>query len=430
MSSLGYFKPAQTDAATFVNIIHVNDRLGIVAFSDNATVVYPQGGSAVVQMTSDSMIFQAAQTIMTLNTINMTNMSAAVTTAGNLLSAAPTPKGIVLLSDGMWNVGVNPLTVLPAGVPIYTIALGPGGAAAILSQIATQSGGTYHYAADPTQLQKVYDAIANQGQVAQLVVDEATQVRQFSAHSTTGTVAAGAPLADFLVSWGDWSVSYTPGTPTGQQVNVYLYDPNGQKVAVTPRAVGPGYVVLEVQDPLPGQYSLSAWYSGTGQLAYTAGILDANSSLNADLQVHAEEPGAGDPLEFSVHVDDEDEHATGARVLAHVESPLVSEDEALETHAAVLASWPAGEDAGSAEPRAKLAALVQQAGAGAILPRGHTPVQMTESRPGVYTGKLPAAAKPGAHTIRAEVTGIARSSGTPFQRTVQSSVLVSGETSR
>lgn len=423
MTYYNYFPPAKTCAATFINIMHVNDTLGIVSFNDNASIVYPAGGSAAAKMTSVGMIYQAAQSIMTLQSSGNTNMVAALSTARSLLASSPTPKGMVLLSDGEWNVGGDPLPGLPTDIPVYTIGLGANGQAQTLTSIAAKTGGTYNFAPDPTQLQKMYDAIANKAQVAALVTDEATAVPQFGSHTTAGTVAAGAPAADFIVSWGDWGVAYTPSTPVGAQVNVYLYDPNGQKVTTTPRAVGPGYVVIEVQDPQPGLYSLSAWYSGTGQLNYTGGIFDHNVSVAADLTIHTDEPSVGDPLEFSVHVTDEGDHVEDSSVLAHVEAPMVSVAEALAAHGPALEAWPEAEE-GPATPEAKLAALESQVGSQKLLPRGRYPVQMEKTAPGVFTGKLPAAIKAGAHTVHAEIRGHAPAAGSRFQRSVQASVLV------
>ncbi len=425
MRSLNYFLPAKTDAATFINVMHVNDRLGIVSYSDAASIVYPSGGSSVTQLTSNSMIFQASQSVMPLVTINMTNMAAALSTARSLLSSAPGPHAMVFLSDGMFNVGGDPRPGLPSDIPIYTIALGPYGETAVMSDIARLTGGTYQYSPDPVQLQRTYDAIAGPAQVASLVLDEVANISQSQFHATVATVGAGATIADFLVSWGDWSITYTPDTPVGQQVNVFVYDPNGQKVTAVPKAIGPGYAVLEITEPMAGPYSLYAWYSGTGQFVYTAGVLDNNLALSSDLEIAADQPEVGDQLEFSVRLRENDEPIRGALLQASVEHPMVSVPEAAGTYGALLdpVAGPAdfqGEDAGAA----RFASFAQQVGIDRVLPRARTPVGMNETSPGVYAGALPVTHKPGAHTVRVEVRGHSRVGAGAFQRSSQSSIHV------
>lgn len=421
----GYLAPAQTDASTFVNIMNTGDSLGAVAFSDNATIIFGSS-NALTQVTGQSTLDAASSAIMALQSQNMTNMAAALSTAAGMIAGATGNRGQIFLSDGVWNNGGDPLPGLATSPPIYTIALGPGGEQSVLQAIATKTGGTYHYAPNALQLAEIYNAIASQTLTAQLVTHAQPTVQPFKFVGTPGVVPSGTTQASFALNWDNWAVTYTPNTPTGNQVNVFLTDPNGATVSTTATAVGNGYVTFKIPSPMAGTYTAYAWYAGTSPLAYTAAIFDNNHSIIMQLVAPEDPARPGEPIEFQVQLADEGEPIEGAVLRASMESPLVSVEEALITHKTRLSAMPGSFDAApDGGDRAKLAALQRLLlPHHDILPRGERPCTATAAGGGRYRMQVASLDKPGSHTLRVEASGFSRRSNTAFARSSRLSILM------
>ena len=438
MGTWGYLAPAQTDASTFINIMNVGDRLGVVAFSDSSSVIVPASGTQIVTVQSLVQLFAAAQTVMQLRSLNMTNFVAALASSHTLIDPAPAPRGIVFLSDGLWNTGGDPMPGLATNVPIHTIALGANGQLTALQTMAQRTGGQYHFTPDAVGLGQIYNQIAGTTQVASLVANATPTVGQFRYTSTPGIIPASATQASFALSWDDRSVVYTPNTPQGQQVNVFLYDPTGQRVNTQASATGPGYVVFRIPSPIAGTYTAYAWYSGTGSLTYTAGIFDDASSVQLNLEMSpagsssgtSSSPaadsgsGAGGPADFTVRFTDDGEPVAGAHVEVSVESPLRTLADALEMYGPAIAGMAVGEDVPPERAdEARLASYAAGAGlTGVVLPRVEQPVPVREIEPGVYAAQLPVGGLlAGSHTVRITATGDGPRTGGRVMRSARTS---------
>jgi hypothetical protein len=423
MGYLGYLAPAQTDAATFVNIMNTGDSVGVVAFSDNASVAFGTAASPTA-ITGQSVQDSAVSAIMGLNSLNLTNMVAAFGAASRMLAGSSGNVGEVFLSDGMYNIGGDPVPGLATSPPIYTIALGPHGQQSTLQAIATKTGGWYNYAPKPLQLAGIYNAIASQTNVASLVANQQPTVKRYRFVSTPGVIPSGATQASFALNWNDRSVAYTPGTPVGNQVNVSLTDPNGNLVNAPATATGPGFVVFKIPNPIAGTYNATAWYTGSSALTYTAGIFDNNSTITLALAAPREVLPAGSPLEAQVLLEDGGEPLDGARLSLSLESPLVTLDEALSTHKGRLAGVEIGDDVAQEHaPVARLMRLEQQSGED-LMPRQERPLTATGAGNGVYRIQLPKVEKAGSHTLYVTAHGVSRKSNTPYQRSTRVSFVV------
>lgn len=424
MGTWGYLAPAQTDASTFINIMNVGDRLGVVAFSDSSSVIVPAGGSQMLAIQNLGQLFAAAQAVMQLRSLNMTNFVAALATTHTLIDPAPLPRGIVFLSDGLWNVGGDPMPGLATNVPIHTIALGANGQLSALQTMAQRTGGQYHFTPDAVGLGQIYNQIAGTTQVASLVANATPTVGQFRYTSTPGTIPASATQASFALSWDDRSVVYTPNTPQGQQVNVFLYDPTGQRVSAQASATGPGYVVFRIPSPIAGTYTAYAWYSGTGSLTYTAGIFDNASSVQLTLEMGSAGSGPGGSSDFTMRFTDDGAPVSAAHVEVSVESPLRTVAEALQIYAPAIAGMPIGEDVSpDRADEARLSAYAASAGLmGVVLPRVQQPVPVREIEPGIYKASLPVdGARSGSHTVRVTATGDGPRTGGRVMRSARAS---------
>jgi Ca-activated chloride channel family protein len=171
--SAGDVVPTRSEAAaaavrTFVDQVPAGTRLGIVAFSSGAGVVAP--------LTDDKdTVRDAIGRIPPPN--GGTAIGDALATAARLLPPAG-PRAIVLITDGVNNLGSDPAQIAPqvgaAGIEIDAIGIGTNGsgqfipgtdqAASIdedaLRQIAAQAHGTYARAADAGELRSHLAALA------------------------------------------------------------------------------------------------------------------------------------------------------------------------------------------------------------------------------------------------------------------------------
>jgi hypothetical protein len=420
MSSFGYFGPAQTDASSFVYIMQTGDSLGVTAFSDNAWVAYPTSSSAVALISSQSIQDSATSAIMALRTVNMTNMVAALSTSASMLTNAANPKAIVMLSDGLYNVGGNPLNSLPS-VPVYTIALGNNGQVPTMQQIASGTGGTFHMSPTPFDLADIYNEIIGQTQVATVVANQKQNVNQNHFWILPATISQGANEATFSITWTNWAVTYTSGTPVGNQVNVSLQTPSGTTLTPAPAAVGNGFVVFKIQNPQAGTWQAAIWSSASGTLGTSGGAFDPQ--LNVQMQVQAPMnamAGQAVPLTTEVH-DSDGSVIQDVRFSASVEMPTMNPEDAVAKHRAALDAVALNVKE-EASDNVRMMALQMQRGPGdLLLPYDHIPLRVEKNKKG--TGQLAFTPKyKGGHIVRLTAAGYAPKSKKDFSLTRRISV--------
>ncbi|HEX2122047.1 MAG TPA: vWA domain-containing protein, partial [Thermoanaerobaculia bacterium] len=107
-----YLTPAKVALDTFVNMFQLGDMFCILSFSDSVYNVYPST-TTLATYSSPSVLQAASTAIQAVKSVRMTNIGDAIVAAKNVLQPQPEPRGIVLLSDGEWNRGPDPMKVLP-----------------------------------------------------------------------------------------------------------------------------------------------------------------------------------------------------------------------------------------------------------------------------------------------------------------------------
>jgi len=155
------------------------DRIGVVAFAGEALTQVP--------LTTDYQILrQAVDNLQAGQLEDGTAIGLGIATAANRLREAPgESRVLILLTDGVNNRGVDPLSAARAasvfGVRIYGIGVGSEGMAPVpvgrtatglryelhpvqiderlLTQTAEMTGGRYFRARDPAALRRIYDQI-------------------------------------------------------------------------------------------------------------------------------------------------------------------------------------------------------------------------------------------------------------------------------
>lgn len=151
---------AKNAASNFVDQLDdTNDRSSLVSFSSSATLNQA--------LTYDKSAVKSS--INSLNAGGFTAIGDGIQTATNHLVAngrVNTKWSQVLLSDGVNNMGTNPITAANnaknAGIVIYSIGLGSGVSNATMSSIANITGGKYYYAPTSGDLDAIYNEIAKE----------------------------------------------------------------------------------------------------------------------------------------------------------------------------------------------------------------------------------------------------------------------------
>lgn len=156
---------------------------------------------------------------------------------------------IVLLSDGQENTSPYVATVLPeiinSGTVVHTIAFGNDADEALMLDIASQTGGTYHFdpSSSPEILSGIYNTIRNAVNGRQALYYYSAAVSQGSSISVPVKVDPSLSEATFSLTWAD----------SASSLDFELLKPNGAPVGASDANVefvsGPNYKYYRVQSP-------------------------------------------------------------------------------------------------------------------------------------------------------------------------------------
>jgi hypothetical protein len=215
----------------------------------------------------------------------------------------PFPKGLVLLSDGYWNCGSDPLQNLP-GYPIYSCAMGPDSDQNLMYQIAYKTGGTYYFAPTAFQMTLIFNQIRGELSPAALVALNQQQPlapgEQLSVPADIGPSDDGL---QFSFVWNDPTLIYTPDTPQAGQIQVGLWVPEtGTRWGAEPDVIGLGYVLWNIPSTTAGRWQISAQFPASPSMQpavmTTAGALEFGS----DTVLEVEPRQTGDGVGLSVRL--------------------------------------------------------------------------------------------------------------------------------
>ncbi|GMQ55668.1 hypothetical protein AN1V17_00600 [Vallitalea sediminicola] len=385
MKSYNYLEPAKTDAATFITIMKEADQIGVVAFSTRSRVLYPL---STIQ-SDHKTIYDAINEIKKIQPLNMTNIKEAISQGHDMLNNAGNPnRAMILLSDGLWNEGGNPLIGLPADIPIYTIALGDRGQCDFLQEVARKTNGQYHFSPDAFELAEIYNQIADDANVATTAINQKQQIDSYRFTTLPLYVPSGSDHVSLAVNWLDESVTYTTGSPGENQINILLRDPDGQKIVMPPTFIGNGFVTFHLHDPKPGQWTTGCWCGNMKQNVFkgTVGAFEPNSSITLNCKVANTDMNCGDYLDINTALESSKDEIGNVIIKTTLESPVNSKDVN-------------------------------------VFARKQDPVHAQYSKKGIEHEPMKLDIS-GNHTIRVDVEGTILSSNTKFTRTRRLSVNV------
>ncbi len=335
MVAYGYVDTTRTSSKLFVDMLGIDDRLGVVSFGDTGSVNYPPVPMPSLQQVTGQPVRDAAKAeIDNIAFGGCTFMGDGIEKARELLAPAAGARAMVLFTDGYDNKGcdmANPMkpsaldavASLPAGLPVYTCAMGPSSDQALLEQIALTTNGHYYFMPTIDDLYEIYNYIRGQITDTGIIVNEAA----FASRSRVGAfVDAGAKSLMLNVAWSDTSLQYTPGEPRKKnEISVRLRTPQGK--LLHPQAsdvrtiVGSGYVIFTIQEPAAGQWYAEVETARSTHTRYTVGgFVDSPIRLVASLPSRMI---PGKPLHISARVFDGKVQMSNVRAKAHIVAPTL-----------------------------------------------------------------------------------------------------------
>ncbi len=285
MVSFGYVDVTRTASKLFVDLLHADDRVGIVSFGDTGTSDYADAGAGqVVQITDGTIQAAARATIDGLGFAGCTFMGAGLQRAEAQLVGAPGQRAIVLLSDGRDNKGcatsdptrpwaTDVAAALPSSIDVYTCAMGPAADQPTLESIAQLSGGRYYYMPTIDDLHEIYNFIRGN------VTGDAVVVNTTSTASTSQVAAyvdCSTERAVFACHWHQPDLHWVGRTPQKPgEIQVTLRSPAGKRIPANTswvhRRVGEGYVIFTLDDPRPGRWQVEVQTHEAQHTRYTVG---------------------------------------------------------------------------------------------------------------------------------------------------------------
>jgi len=312
--------PSRIESATsaveeFVDLMPFGDKVGVVQFSDTASVVVPMT-DLVDQKTKNAV--KAA--IGAITPLGNSNYNAALNTSWGLLntaSLANTTRFAVFLSNGVCNIGGTPVvtTFQNASVPIYTVGLGADRDAATLRSMATKTQGKYFDAPFGYFLDEAYSAINRTVNKLDDLLKEQSDTLTDGTTSEVRTVISGTEtVAVFTANWEhETKVEFhleRPGDPTPITSTTL-------PVGVSYLA-GDDYALFTVSSPEAGTWTSKVTALNVGSSGRVSQEVMAESELSIDLELRG--GSYPEPIDIMVTVSGP-EPVLGATVVVSVTPP-------------------------------------------------------------------------------------------------------------
>jgi len=220
---------AKEGAQIFVDLAHFGEDMAVTSYATSGRVDYAMQ-ELQVQQDKDN----AKQAIEQLVANGATSIGSGLRTSlneitGNGNNPLTCAEVIVLLSDGRQNYSTKPSEVLPdiiaRGVKVYTIGLGSDVDDSLMSDIAFQTGGTYHFASDGSQLAQIFTLIYAKTRAEDVY-------RSKSAEIAANEIQSDQTLVDQFTSEITFELNY----PDQSDMELRLTSPSG--VIIDPSSVG------------------------------------------------------------------------------------------------------------------------------------------------------------------------------------------------
>jgi hypothetical protein len=314
MEILGYFESAQAAISAFIAMLESNSQFAVVAYGDDASLLYPKRGLS--DWTTETVTDCIDKVMAAEATGEVIDMSAGIERAARVLNEG----GVMLLmADGMWDSGTDPLDNLPVGIPIYTFALGDNGQIELLRQIATRTHGRFSFIADSSALGALLVDVLEwigSGTVNTVAVRTLSAQRHLA---VVATVQPGTTNLKAGLSWNNLEIQYSNTSPPGSgQVSLTVLDPDGNPVDTPPLFAQDGFAVISIDEPTAGSWYLTATFGGPDTLTVTLSAVTPPVSSRFEIDAPSTVK-AGENATIRARFDSAD--ASDSSLLAFVSTP-------------------------------------------------------------------------------------------------------------
>ena len=284
MRGLGYVDITRIVSRAFVDLLGIDDSVGIASFGTTATADFPAGGPTAAPISDQTVKDAAVAQVDALTFDGTTFMGGGVAAAGGLLTSAPAPRSILLVSDGFDNLGGQPagtvptalqaVQALPSDVRLFSCAMGPTSDQALLESLASARDGRYYFMPHIDDLFEIYNYIRGQVTGDSIAVNASGQ----ASHGVMpALVDPTAELATFVVTWADAGLRAVLGEPRKKnEVVVRLRESQGRLLPAQSSfvrwRVGRGYAIARVEEPAPGRWHIEVDTQEPTHVRYTAAL--------------------------------------------------------------------------------------------------------------------------------------------------------------
>lgn len=334
MEIFGYVDITRQTSRQFIDLMGVDDGVGVVSFGDSGDEEYP-GTGAPQQIVDQSTRDAAIAAVDGIGFGGCTFMGAGIQEAGAMLAGAGARRAMVLMSDGYDNKGcdegnpakawaVDAAAALPADLPIYSCAMGPASDQTLLAQLAGDTGGRYYFMPTIDDLFEIYNYIRGQVTGDGVIVNESSTA---SVSQVSGWVDGCAESVLFTVASHDRSLRYVPQDPKGAgEIAVRLRSPGGRWLPRSAteflRNAGDGYVSFTIHDPQPGLWTVEVATDRERHTPYTVGgFVRSPLALQLDLPTLVR---IGDVVDVQASVGDRLGAIDGVKVRTTMAAPVAS----------------------------------------------------------------------------------------------------------
>ena len=438
MVSLGYVDITRQASKQFVDLLRVDDEVGVVTFGNSGEVEFPSVPPLECQVVTGPATRTAARSeIDAIAFGGCTFMGDGIQEGAALLAPESGNKAMVLFSDGYDNKGCSSdparpsaLTAagaLPGGTPIYSCAMGPTSDQDLLEQLASMTAGRYYFMPTIDDLFEIYNFIRGAATSDGIIVNDSAVA---SSSRVGGFVEALAQRVTFTCAWHDGSLRFTPRRPRKKnEIHVQLRNPKGKLVrhdaGYVRHHVGDGYVVFDIPEPTPGLWHIEVETARAEHTRYTVGgFVDSPIDLRA--LVSASRVRLGE--EFSLKVGSSHVEQVGGRiaVTGTVTSPTMGVPTLLKKFKRELAAVRAVKVGGGdsfPDDVGRLLALQAQMGRDAnLFARRPRRLTLRNDGPSLARGRFGATGESGSYNVTLNVKGVA--ANTKFVRKELLSVFV------
>jgi hypothetical protein len=245
----GYVDATRSNAQRLIDLMSLKDSAAVVSLNQTATTELP-----LTALTTPGDYADARSAVAGIAFGGTTSIGAGLLEAVKALAGASGVRSILLLSDGFENTNPMVSTILPlvpVGIPVHTIALGPASDQGLLQSIAAQTRGTYFFRPDELDLFLIYSLARTVVVDDDMVFEEAVPLESANAPRIFDCQVIVDDDADYVV-FG----AAVAGTAVCPELSLRLLNIPVSDLSRVQRRAGDGYQALYLRRPQPGIYEL------------------------------------------------------------------------------------------------------------------------------------------------------------------------------